>query len=89
MIAGHEYPTPHPKGRLVGTSMDEYSYHSYVLRLWQEEAGGKSSWRFVLLNPISGEQWGFASLERLVAFLKGQMDESSPPGSVDRKEKGK
>ena len=69
---------------LVGTRMDQYSYHSYLLRLWQEDADGKSSWRFMLLNPFSGEQWGFANLERLVAFLKEQMDELSPPGPVDR-----
>jgi len=53
----------------------EPNYHSYVLRLWQEDTGRESSWRFMLLNPLSGDQRGFASLERLVVFLQKQMEE--------------
>ena len=64
--------------------MDEYNYHSYLLRLWQEATGKESSWRFVLVNLAEGEQRGFASLERLVAFLKEQMDEISASGSANR-----
>ncbi len=29
----------------------------------------------MLLNPLSGDQRGFASLERLVVFLQKQMEE--------------
>ncbi|MBN1993074.1 MAG: hypothetical protein JW953_10250 [Anaerolineae bacterium] len=57
--------------------MAEPKYHSYLIRLWQESAGEKSSWRFVLVNLTRNEQRGFASLERLVTFLKEQMAEIS------------
>jgi hypothetical protein len=66
--------------------MPEPKYHSYLLRLWQESAGKKSSWRFVLVNLVKNEERGFASLERLAAFLKEQMDEISIGGRVRRDE---
>ena len=55
--------------------MPEPKHHSYLLRLWQESGTKKSSWRFVLVNLTMNEERGFASLERLVAFLKEQMEE--------------
>ena len=66
--------------------MPQPQYHSYLLRLWQESTEKKSSWRFVLVNLTSNEQRGFASLERLVAFLQEQMDEISASGSTHRNE---
>ena len=61
--------------------MTEPKYHSYLLRLWQEGTGRKSHWRFVVVNLTEGQQRGFASLERMVAFLKEQVDELSAPDS--------
>jgi hypothetical protein len=66
--------------------MSKPQYHSYLLRLWQESTGKKSSWRFVLVNLTRSEQRGFASLERLVAFLKEQMDEISTSDRMRRDE---
>jgi hypothetical protein len=66
--------------------MPEPKYHSYLLRLWQESGGKKSSWRFVLVNLVKDEERGFASLERLAAFLKEQMDELSLGGRMRRDE---
>jgi hypothetical protein len=64
--------------------MPKPQYHSYLLRLWQESAEKKSSWRFVLVNLTKNEERGFTSLERLVAFLQEQMDEISASGSTRR-----
>jgi hypothetical protein len=61
--------------------MTEPKYHSYLLRLWQEGTGRKSNWRFVVVNLIEGQQWGFASLERMFAFLEEQVNDLSAPDS--------
>ncbi len=66
--------------------MPEPKYHSYLIRLWQESAGKKTAWRFVLINLAQNEQRGFASLEQLVTFLKKQMDEISTSGRMWGKE---
>ena len=61
--------------------MTEPKYHSYLLRLWQEGTGRESDWRFVVVNLIEGQQWGFASLERMLAFLEEQVNDLSAPDS--------
>jgi hypothetical protein len=61
--------------------MTKPKYHSYLLRLWREDTGRKPRWRFVVVNLIEGQQWGFASLERLVAFLEEQVHSLSAPDS--------
>jgi hypothetical protein len=66
--------------------MPKPKYHSYLLRLWQEGVGKKSNWRFVLVNLTRNEERGFASLERLVTFLKEQMDEISTSDRMNRDE---
>jgi len=44
-------------------------YLSYVLRLWCEgEPGGR--WRSSLQNPITGERFGFATIDELFEFLR-------------------
>lgn len=47
-------------------------YQSYLLRLWPVKQQGRASWRASLENPQTGERLGFASLERLFAFLEDQ-----------------
>jgi len=47
-------------------------YHSYLLRLWPAAERGRVVWRASLQNPHNGERLGFASLERLFAFLQDQ-----------------
>jgi len=51
--------------------MDEIRthYHSYLLRLWLEKAGGRQTWRASLEDTHAGERQGFPSLEALFAFL--------------------
>jgi hypothetical protein len=61
--------------------MTEPKYHSYLLRLWQEGTESESHWRFVVVNLIEGQQWGFASMEQMVAFLIEQVDALSAPDS--------
>ena len=52
------------------------AYLSYLLRLWRTD----SRWHVSLTDPVSGERTGFASVERMVAFLQRQM-ESVPSNS--------
>ena len=66
--------------------MPEPQYHSYLLRLWQESSEKKPNWRFVLVNLTKHEEQGFASLERLIAFLREQMDEISTSNQMSRDE---
>jgi hypothetical protein len=60
------------------TTQKRAPYCSFLLRLWEEDSQGKSSWRIVLVNPHTGDRQGFTDLEQLVVFLKGQMETASP-----------
>lgn len=68
--------------------MPEPKRQAYLIRLWQEGDRGKAAWRFVLINLIQGQRWGFSSRERLVAFLEDQIDilTASDPESGDESE---
>jgi len=50
------------------------SYLSYLLRLWRIPTAGEATWRASLESPHTGERWGFADLEEMVAFLRRQID---------------
>ena len=60
-------------------------YLSYLLRLWTAEEEGEYVWRASLEVPYSGERYGFASLDSLIAFLKQQTQTS---GDSEGFEKG-
>jgi hypothetical protein len=45
---------------------------AYLVRLWPVRSGSQTVWRASLENPHTGEILGFASLERLFAFLEDQ-----------------
>ncbi len=55
--------------------MPEPKQYSYLIRLWQEGSAEKPAWRFVLVNLIQGQRRGFASWDRLAAYLDEQMEE--------------
>lgn len=64
------------------------AYLSYLLRLWRTD----SQWHVSLTDPLSGEKAGFASVERMVAFLHRQMNtvtSSSDIESESDSQKGK
>jgi len=46
-------------------------YHAYLLRCWRD---GLTTWRFSI-EPVSAEpkRHGFATLEQLFAFLRGEL----------------
>lgn len=44
-------------------------YHSYLLRLWRSADGERPVWRASLEHPLTGERWGFPSMEGLMDFL--------------------
>ena len=53
------------------------SYHSYLLRCWQEQAaapGQPAVWRFVV-QEVSGEQrqWAFGAFEQVINFLNSAL----------------
>lgn len=47
---------------------NDQGYFSFLLRIWVEETNGKR-WRFSLEDSDSGRRKGFASLDKLIAFL--------------------
>ena len=51
-------------------------YFSYLLRLWLAGGDENPQWRMALIDPQTGEQHGFASLEELTAYLQGKMEEA-------------
>jgi hypothetical protein len=46
-------------------------YHSYLLRLWREGLTGEP-WRASLQSAATGERQGFASLDGLFEFIRGE-----------------
>jgi hypothetical protein len=56
-------------------------YRAYLLRFWEEgshHSDWLAEWRFSLEDPHTGERLGFASLEKLVAFLRQTMNRARP-----------
>jgi hypothetical protein len=56
-------------------------YRAYLLRFWEEghpQADWPAEWRFSLEDPHTGERLGFASMEKLVAFLRQTMGRAEP-----------
>lgn len=48
----------------------------YLLTIWHERStlsGRAAVWRFSLEDARSGERWGFANLEQILAFLEKRM----------------
>ena len=68
----------------MNESLSLSPYHAYVLRFWPECQGTTHpQWRFTLLDPKTGEQRGFATLEALMAYLAQLTENSAPsPASV-------
>lgn len=54
-------------------------YLSYLLRLWETSSEDEHIWRASLESPGSGKRLGFASLEELFAFLKGETHQARLP----------
>ena len=55
-------------------SEDQRRYISYLLRLWQTMSGDALVWYASLESSQTGERQGFASLDALFEFLRGQTD---------------
>jgi hypothetical protein len=47
-------------------------YRAFLLRLWRVDEVDGVQWRASLEEPNTGERRGFASIERLCAFLEEQ-----------------
>lgn len=50
----------------------EIEYLAYLLRLWRAQEKGDTVWRASLQSPQTRERQGFASLDDLFDFLRGQ-----------------
>lgn len=49
-----------------------FPYFSYLLRFWPECPPDETpQWRFALVDPKTGKQLGFATLEALMDYLSG------------------
>lgn len=52
---------------------------AYMLRLWEVRSRDPecpATWRFSLEDPHTGERYGFADLNGLIAFLKAELTSS-------------
>jgi len=48
-------------------------YRTYLMRYWEERSQAPMLprvWRFSLEDPHTGQRHGFASLEKMIAFLR-------------------
>ncbi len=52
--------------------MEEQTYFSYLLRMWQVWRGNELVWMASLDDPHTGKRYSFTDLERLFAFLLTQ-----------------
>lgn len=51
-------------------------YRAYLLRCWEERSQHPAFlpvWRFSLEDPHTGQRYGFANIEALVAFLSAEL----------------
>ena len=62
-------------------------YFAYLLRLWREPGGETARWRASLQDPHSGEKFGFAHLDELVAFLQGRTGLALPVERLVKRER--
>jgi hypothetical protein len=59
----------------MNTQSQKSHYLSYLLRLWQVDAGGSSEftegkiWRVSIESSLTGERLGFADLGEFIVFL--------------------
>ncbi len=58
------------------------SYHSYLLRFWEERSEQPAVWRFSLEDPQTTRRYGFASLDALVEWLRAQIDRPASHDNV-------
>lgn len=56
---------------------DEATYRSYLLRLWQVEQNGDSTWRCSLEEARTGQRQNFANLAAMLGYLLAETDEQS------------
>lgn len=56
----------------TGIHSGQQQYHSLLLRYWREEE--TVAWRYLVQDLATGEQYSFADLDLLIAFLYQQME---------------
>jgi hypothetical protein len=57
------------------TTSSASPYLSYLLRLWQAGDNDQPQWSAALIDPQTGERYGFSNLEALTAHLHARMEE--------------
>lgn len=50
---------------------------AYIVRIWRSHA--EEQWCFSVQDVATGERLGFASLENLFAFFRGQIGDAADP----------
>jgi hypothetical protein len=72
--------SPAQKVNFMENGLNQPIIKSYMLRFWQEVGGGDPIWRFALVDPNTGQRWGFTDLEQLTAFISQQTETTPEPG---------
>jgi hypothetical protein len=55
-------------------------YRAFMLRCWEvrsPDPEGRTTWRFGVEDPHTGQKHGFADLEALIAFLQTELLEET------------
>jgi len=55
------------------------THFSYLLRLWLAGDNYQPEWRLALIDPQTGEQHGFTTLEALTVFLQARLEQAINP----------
>lgn len=55
---------------------EKFQYRVFVLRFWAEPDLSKKLWRFSLEDSLTGERYGFSSLENVCDFLRQFLETS-------------
>ncbi len=59
---------------------NEPTYHSYLIRLWQQRDGnGTARWGGELTHIQSGQKYTFPGLDQLFLYLHDQLQGKEPP----------
>lgn len=56
----------------TGIQSGQQQYHAVLLRYWREDE--TVAWRYLVQDLATGEEYGFANLDLLIAFLYQHME---------------
>jgi len=62
------------------------TYHTFIVRCWQENESSKMSWRFILERPENSQRKGFTATEPLLNAMRGELEQLTDGQLMEKKE---